>query len=449
MKWIDRHSRRRPFATLVKKLRNFKGGYSGDDSRTGSKHAKSSSKQRASKNNNPYPESGRIGNGAAGAQQQHLQSDSTRSFSTSPSGVTSSATSLGRTLSLRSSTNSTRGQAPTAGAQSTAPTVSTDHEAAHSIAARSHGASSVTGTSRTANGGLESRRGGDSTFSSPAPSVRSLTTTLTTIQSLPLGGHQGALGGHPYQTHQGNGGGSYHHHHSHHQASSSQVIHFNQPFPSTPASAIPPHLNPSGGSAGATMLGQQSPQHTYTTATANGLLTDNASILTLASSSNGRRRRSLDTNASVRALAPSSVFGGSRESLPLSVLSATIDPVPAVPTTPGAGPSSRMVAERASIYSTSGIIPGDRSSFYASKQQKELQDKASAAANGAGPSSGGGAPSVADTASIRNGLLSHSRADSINGNAGAISSTLASPREDPGGEDVESKEANQKEVVKD
>ncbi|EJT76503.1 hypothetical protein GGTG_06422 [Gaeumannomyces tritici R3-111a-1] len=437
----DRHSRRRPFATLVKKLRNFKGGYSGDDSRTGSKHTKSSSKQRASKNNNPYPESGRIGNGAADVQQQHLQGGSTRSFSTSPSGVTSSATSLGRTLSLRSSTNSTRGRAPTAGARSTAPTVSTDHEAAHSIAAPSHGASSVTGTSRTANGGLESRRGGDSTFSSPAPSVRSMTTTLTTIQSLPLGGH-------PYQPHQGNGG-SYHHHHSHHQASSSQVIHFNQPFPSTPASAIPPHLNPSGGAAGATMLGQQSPQHTYTTATANGLLTDNASILTLASSSKGRRRRSLDTNASVRALAPSSVFGGSRESLPLSVLSATIDPVPAVPTTPGAVPSSRMVAERASIYSTSGIIPGDRSSFYASKQQKELQDKASAAANGAGPSSGGGAPSVAEAASIRNGLLGHSRADSINGNSGAISSALASPREDPGGEDVESNKTTQEEIAKD
>ncbi|KLU85612.1 hypothetical protein MAPG_04634 [Magnaporthiopsis poae ATCC 64411] len=408
----DRHSRRRPFATLVKKLRNFKGGYSGDDSRTGSKHAKSSSKQRASKNNNPYPESGRIGSGAANAQQQHLQSASARSLSTSPSGVTSSATSLGRTLSLRSSANSTRGRAPTAGARSTAPTVSTDHEAAHSIAAPSHGASSVTGTSRTANGGLESRRGGDSTFSSPAPS--------------------------------GNGGGGHHQHHSHHQASSSQVIHFNQPFPSTPASAIPPHLNPSGGSTGAALLGQQSPQHTYTTATANGLLTDNASILTLASSSKGRRRRSLDTNASVRALAPSSVFGGSRESLPLSVLSATIDPVPAVPTTPGAGPSSRMVAERASIYSTSGIIPGDRSSFYGSKQQKELQDKAS----GAGSSSGGGAPSVADAASIRNGLLGHGRADSVSGNAGVISSALASPREDPGGEDVESGETGQKDVAK-
>ncbi|KAK9474627.1 uncharacterized protein V1510DRAFT_411531 [Dipodascopsis tothii] len=39
---------------------------------------------------------------------------------------------------------------------------------------------------------------------------------------------------------------------------------------------------------------------------------DNASIITLASSS--KRRKSLDTNASTRALAPSSLWG-SRESL--------------------------------------------------------------------------------------------------------------------------------------
>lgn len=63
----------------------------------------------------------------------------------------------------------------------------------------------------------------------------------------------------------------------------------------------------------------------YSTATAGGLLTDNASILTLASSSKRRRRHSLDTDASVRALAPSSLWGGSRESLPLSVLSGNFD----------------------------------------------------------------------------------------------------------------------------
>ncbi|KAK9366373.1 hypothetical protein V1509DRAFT_654800 [Lipomyces kononenkoae] len=63
-----------------------------------------------------------------------------------------------------------------------------------------------------------------------------------------------------------------------------------------------------------------------TTSTANSINTsisnyyyeDNASIITLASSSK-RRRRSFDTNASTRALAPDSIFGGSRESLLLTV----------------------------------------------------------------------------------------------------------------------------------
>ncbi|RPA79924.1 hypothetical protein BJ508DRAFT_362838 [Ascobolus immersus RN42] len=61
---------------------------------------------------------------------------------------------------------------------------------------------------------------------------------------------------------------------------------------------------------------------TYSSATANGLLTDNASVITLASS---HRRRSFDTDASVRALAPRSLWGGSRESLPLSILSQNLE----------------------------------------------------------------------------------------------------------------------------
>ncbi|KAK9235448.1 hypothetical protein V1525DRAFT_409898 [Lipomyces kononenkoae] len=63
-----------------------------------------------------------------------------------------------------------------------------------------------------------------------------------------------------------------------------------------------------------------------TTSTANSINTsisnyyyeDNASIITLASSSK-KRRKSIDTDASTRALAPDSIFGGSRESLPLTV----------------------------------------------------------------------------------------------------------------------------------
>jgi len=383
--YADRQGRRRPFSTWVKKLTNFKGGSSGDGRHANSKRntaqMRMSSKKR-SKNNNPYPQSGRIGNGTA-------NHDSRQSFSTAQSGVTSSATSLGRGSSIRTSGD---GRAPpTAGARSVAPTVSTtDHDTPHSVMAPSHGASSIAGTSRTANGGLESRRGGDSTFSSPAPSVRSLTTTLTTIQS--MAPHGIITGAAAQQTNQQL------------QAGSSQIIHFNQPFPNTPASAIPSHLTPSGG--GPT---------TYSTATANNLLTDNASILTLASSSKRRRRRSLDTDASVRALAPSSLFGGSRESLPLSILSANIDSAGGLPTTPGLQhTSSRIGAERTSIYSATGILSSERNSFYAKQ------------------SLGGGAGG--DGASVRSGLLGHGRADSISGSIGGLTSPLASPRELVAGE---------------
>ena len=63
----------------------------------------------------------------------------------------------------------------------------------------------------------------------------------------------------------------------------------------------------------------------------------------------------MDTDASVRALAPSSLFGGSRESLPLSVLSSNVEIGPAA------------LRERASIYSATGVAPAltsERNSFY-------------------------------------------------------------------------------------
>lgn len=61
---------------------------------------------------------------------------------------------------------------------------------------------------------------------------------------------------------------------------------------------------------------------TYHAVTQGNMLSDDASMITLASSSRKRdRRRSFDTDASIRALPPNSVFGGSKESLPLSVLS--------------------------------------------------------------------------------------------------------------------------------
>ncbi|KAH8677291.1 hypothetical protein BX600DRAFT_430651 [Xylariales sp. PMI_506] len=373
----ERSGRRRPFSTWVKKLANFKNGSSSTDG-GGHSHFKrdgtlKGSKKRASKQNNPYPQSGRI------AQPHHHYSQP--SLSTNHTGVISSISGGDSRSSLGSSII---GRAPpTTGALSTAGTASTDHEASHSISAPSHMASSVAGTSRTANGGFDSRKGGDSTFSSPAPSVRSLTTTLTTIQSMAVNGNAPAQ---PPNNH-------------HHHNSNSQNIQFSQPFPTTsPASAIPAHLVPHGG-----------PPTTYSTATANNLLTDNASILTLASSSKRRRRRSFDTDASVRALAPSSLWGGSRESLPLSVLSANVD---GAPTTPALHQTASRMAtgnERNSIYSTTGIapaLPSERNSFYATKQGL-----------------------AGDGGSIRSGLLGHGRADSVTGSVGGVTSPLASPLE--------------------
>ena len=154
---------------------------------------------------------------------------------------------------------------------------------------------------------------------------------------------------------------------------------------------------------------------TYQTATANNLLNDNASVMTLASSSKRRRRNSLDTNASVKALAPSSVFGGSRESLPLSVLSATVNDQAS---TSGQHQQGRSVsiglagAERASVYSSSGITPAaERGSYYASKT----------------PANAG------DGVSVRSGFLGHARNDSLTRSIGGLTagadSPLASPRD--------------------
>ena len=64
------------------------------------------------------------------------------------------------------------------------------------------------------------------------------------------------------------------------------------------------------------------------------------------------RRRSVDTDASVRALAPSSVFGGSRESLPLSVLSSNFE----------SGLGRSVAGERASLYGAHSFKGGDSAS---------------------------------------------------------------------------------------
>lgn len=120
----------------------------------------------------------------------------------------------------------------------------------------------------------------------------------------------------------------------------------------------------------------------------------------------------MDTDASVRALAPSSLFGGSRESLPLSVLSANIDPS-TTSAAHQARPSVGGLNERASIYSATGVapaLPSERNSYYAGKQSV-----------------------AADSGSVRSGLVGHGRNDSISGSIGGgvpgPTSPLASPRD--------------------
>lgn len=337
--------RKRPFAGWMRRLANLKP--SSSDGQNGS-GKKASTAKKASAKNNPYPESGRIDPDAPG----HL------SFSTpdTPHSHESFTSEEAAAAQHRQHAKSTR---------SNAPTVATVPETVHSQRSK-------------ADTGNTNHNGG-STFSSPNGSEHSLTTTLTTIQSSApshiLGAGQTTQ---PAMT------------------ATAPPVHFSHQFPTSPPPlAIPPHLAP-----------QQGP-HSYHVATANNVLTDDASILTLASSSKRRRRNSLDTNASVRAMAPSSHYGGSRESLPLSVLSGNMDNMYR-PT--NVNNLSNANAERASVYSVSGattqVLSSERNSYYASKQ--------------------------ADGLSIRSGLLGHGRTDSISSiRAMHTASPLASPRDPP------------------
>lgn len=162
-----------------------------------------------------------------------------------------------------------------------------------------------------------------SAFSSPSPSMRSLTTTLTTVQSTAPGSVFNASYYNPHPAH-------------HHNPNGPPQM-YSAPFDNPGSPAPQGLLHPVS----------------YNAATAHGVWTDNASIITLASSSK-RRRRSFDTDASVRALAPSSVFGGSRESLPLSMLSGNHDSIM----------GGRSVAgERASIHGST-FRSGDATSVH-------------------------------------------------------------------------------------
>ncbi|OAT08586.1 hypothetical protein BDBG_04848 [Blastomyces gilchristii SLH14081] len=323
----DRHGRRRPFANWMKRLASLKNSGSHPSSSNKQNGTLSTPKAKKATNikNNPYPLSGNVSNMGNG----HL------SFSEPTSDRLSHHPRSERSFSE----TGLEQRASTVGTKSAAPTLSTNADTTVSDTANSK-----TGTTVTTGWAVGSQGGGEgSTFSSPAPSVRSLTTTLTTVQSTaPSNQVHGAIFGHSTS-------------YSHNQQTSVQ---FSHQFHMSPATAVPAHLSPN--------------PTTYNSATANNLLTDNASVLTLASSSKRRRRNSLDTNASVRALAPSSIFSGSGESLPLSVLSgnmgniggAGVEPSNSSITNTQGAPNRPALAnaERGSVY-YSGPTTGERTSY--------------------------------------------------------------------------------------
>ncbi|KAI4107085.1 MAG: hypothetical protein LQ339_002781 [Xanthoria mediterranea] len=387
----DRHSRRRPFSSWMKRLANLKGSSVDGVATKRFQHATApKAKKTNAAKNNPYP----IANKTEPPASIPSSGNGHLSFHTPPSGR--SVSNASPSHSKVSLPVSHEGQhPPTISNKSAAPTLATNADTVHSDTATSKAGTTATLGATVSSNGISGGEG--STFSSPAPSVRSLTTTLTTIQSAAPSNLLG--GGHNTQaqpTAQSNASGA-----------QQQASHFSHQFPS-PASAIPSHVTgPLGGGGGHAA--------TYSTATANNILTDNASIMTLASSSKRRRRNSLDTNASVRALAPSSIFGGSRESLPLSVLSANVGDTSTSASYQARHPSvAHAGTERASVYSSSGNAPAltsERNSYYATKQVH-----------------------AGDGGSVRSGLVGHARNDSITGSIGGIAAAgtpLASPRELP------------------
>ncbi|KIW35488.1 uncharacterized protein PV07_02184 [Cladophialophora immunda] len=374
----DRHGRRRPFTTWMRRLANLKTLHTDSNAETGASSRRYAtlpmtikSKKGNIAKNNPYLLSSRI-------SEPHSHSNTTNGHLSFSTHMTSSQRSRHSSLSQSHSKHSVSisHDSQTGGNKSRAPTLATQAETALSDAAPSGVGTSATVATKT-DGGR------DSTFSSPAPSIRSMATTLTTVQSIAAPSHTtnnnnyNNPGGTPMLTHTST-------------AASNPVYYGGQP-----ATAVPAHLAP------------HSHPTTYHSAIANNVLTDDASILTLASSSKRRRRNSVDTNASIKALAPASMFGGSRESLPLSVLSGTvIHPSAAADTASLRGDAahntrSNLNAERSSLISASGVtapaLASERNSYIGSKY--------------------GG-----DTASVRSNLLGasagHGRNDSLSGSIG-------------------------------
>ncbi|KAM0715523.1 hypothetical protein Q7P37_009021 [Cladosporium fusiforme] len=400
----ERTTKRRPFAAWVKRLTNLKGG---EQNSSNSKDKKSGNPLKGKKGsdnvkNNPYPESGYVHR-----QSPRSSRDGQLSFATPQHQHNDDGSSVisGHVQEDKNHPSN----------RSAAPTVATIPGTIQSDTGHSRAF-----TNTTAGGGLSMMdgAGNGSTFSSPNHSERSLTTTLTTIQSTS-----------PANTLQQPGASG-----NHAQHSGQPAIMFSHQYPVSPA---PSTLNaPSA-----------IPRHLATEANQSSLLTDDASIVTLASSSK-RRRRSMDTDASVRALAPASVWGGSRESLPLSVLSGNAEATDRASTTglysasvsrPSVGGFAST--ERASVYSSHGVnSPSERNSYYAgpgAAGRKDLSDaKSLRSITGLDARSQYDARSINDAkstdarslrnyeGSIRSGALGHGCNDSI---PGSIGSPLASP----------------------
>ena len=401
----DRTTKRRPFASWVKRLTSLKGGDQNSkkqsNSLSSSKSKKGANAANTNVKNNPYPESGYA--------PRHTPPSSNDGFATPASHPQHDDGSI-----ISGPTQDGDVQASN---RSAAPTVATQAGTVHSDAGHSKAFTNTTGGGALSS--IDVRGGNGSTFSSPNQSERSLTTTLTTIQSTsPANALQ--------QT--GTSG-----HNIHNQQPNGQPFSHQYPVSPAPSSmgiplAIPRHLTDG--------------QHNN-----SNVLTDDASILTLASSSK-RRRRSMDTDASVRAMAPNSLWGGSRESLPLSVLSGTADGAASTTGLYAASQSRPSIgglasAERASVYSSQGVsapaLASERNSYYAGPSRKDLSDaKSLRSITNLDARSQYDAKSIndarsmnADTRSLRNyegsirsGALGHGRNDSI---PGSIGSPLTSP----------------------
>ncbi|OAP59549.1 hypothetical protein AYL99_06847 [Fonsecaea erecta] len=378
----DRHGRRRPFTTWMRRLASLKTLHTDSTAESGPSTRRYAtlpmtikSKKGNIAKNNPYPLSSRL-------SEPHSHSNTTNGHLSFSTHMATSQRSRHSSLSHSQSKHSVSisHDSQTGGNKSRAPTLATQAETALSDAAPSGVGTSATVATKT-DGGR------DSTFSSPAPSIRSMATTLTTVQSIAA----------PSQHHNNNNNNNYNNPGgtpmlTHSSTATSNPVYYG----GQPATAVPAHLAP------------HTHPTTYHSAIANNVLTDDASILTLASSSKRRRRNSVDTNASIKALAPASMFGGSRESLPLSVLSGTvIHPTSAATDTASLRGDtahttrSNLNAERSSLISASGVtapaLASERNSYIGSKY--------------------GG-----DNASVRSNLLgagaSHGRNDSLSGSIG-------------------------------